>query len=78
MSTVKVVTIVNCKKASIRKTPWIPLHEKEIVAEKKFGDSIEIDPSKICYDWKNRKFYKVVNSRGWIHEGVIDYSGGDQ
>lgn len=77
MGAIKVVTIVNCKKASIRKVPWIPLYDKEIIAEKKVGDSIEIDSSKICYDWKNRKFYKVVNSRGWIYEGVIDYSGGD-
>ena len=25
------VKIVNCKTASIRRTPWIPLHDKEIV-----------------------------------------------
>lgn len=79
--------IVNCKTASIRRMPWIPLYDNEIVGIRdgpKFdndeqliqnGSSIEIDPEVICYDWTDRKFYKVRNPEGWIHEGVIDYGG---
>lgn len=81
--------IVNCKTASIRRTPWIPLHDKEIVGIRdgpKFennnesiqnGSIIEIDPDQVCYDWTDKKFYKVRNPEGWIHDGVINYVGGD-
>lgn len=84
----KRVTIVNCKTASIRRTPWIPLYDKEIVGIRdgpvynddslvKAGESIEIDPDNICYDWKNRKFYKVRIPDGWVYEGVISLGDGD-
>ena len=68
--------IANCRKASIRKFPWVTPFDKEIVGEKKRGDPIEIDTSKICYDWKDRKFYRTMNPEGWIHDGVIEYGGG--
>ena len=79
--------IVSCRTASIRRTPWIPLHDNEIVGIRdgpRFNDEdmqiengsvIDIDPDEICYDWTNRKFYKVRNPEGWIYEGVIDYGG---
>ena len=79
--------VTGCRVASIRRTPWIPLHDKEIVGIRdgpKFdadetqinnGESIDIDPDKICYDWTGRKLYKVCNPEGRIHEGVIDYGG---
>lgn len=79
--------VIGCRVASIRRTPWIPLHDKEIVGIRdgpKFdadetlinnGESIDIDPDEICYDWTGKKFYKVRNPEGWIHEGVIDYGG---
>ena len=84
----KRVKIANCKSASIRRTPWIPLHDKEIVGIRdgpkeqdgltvKAGDSIEIDPDDICYDWKDRKFYRVRNPKGYIYEGVIDMGDGN-
>lgn len=79
------VQIVNCKSASIRLVPWIPLHDKEIVGIRdgptenqetvKSGSTIEIDPTVTCYDWTDRKFYKVRNPEGWIYEGVINYGG---
>jgi len=69
--------ITNCKKAAIRKTPWRTLFEKDIVGQKRHGEIVEIDPTKTCYDWHDRKFYKVINPRGWIHDGVIDYKGDD-
>ena len=78
----RVVKIVNCKSASIRKSPWIPLHDKEIVGVRegprddaskvRSGQTIEIDDSEICYDWTDRKFYKVLRPDGWIYEGCID------
>lgn len=84
------VRIVNCKKASIRRTPWIPLRNKDIVGIRDGpnqnnkqveiidqGEQIEIDPDTVCYDWTDKKFYKVRSPEGWIYEGVIDYSGGD-
>ena len=79
--------IVGCRVASIRRTPWIPLHDTDIVGIRdgpKFdsnetlvqnGSVIEIDPEEICYDWTDRKFYKVRSPEGWIYEGVIDYGG---
>lgn len=77
--------IVNCRRASIRKTPWIPLHSEEISGirdgpvetEKTVlqGDLIEIDTAQICYDWTDRKFYKVRNPDGWIYEGCVDLGG---
>ena len=77
--------IVNCRVASIRRTPWIPLHDKDIVGIRDgpkldYGDQtvqngsiIEIDTEQVCYDWTDRKFYRVRNPDGWIYEGVVDY-----
>lgn len=67
--------IANCRSASIRRIPWFSLFDKEVVDEKKCGESISIDTSKICYDRNDRKFYKTNNPKGWIHEGVIEYGG---
>lgn len=78
------VPIVNCKSASIRRTPWIPISEDDIVGirdgpiEKesnlivKTGEYIEIDPEQYTYSWTDRKFYKVRNPDGWIYEGCVD------
>lgn len=78
----KKVKIVNCRRASIRKKPWVPLHSEEIVGIRdgpietentiKLGDTIEIDTDRVSYDWTDRKFYKVRNPDGWIYEGCID------
>lgn len=80
------VTIVNCKSASIRQTPWIPWRDKEISGIRdgpkiegdsiKMGSSIEIDTDDKCYDWKGRKFYKTKRPKGWIYEGCIDLGDG--
>lgn len=79
--------IVNCRVASIRQTPWIPLHDMDIVGIRdgpKFdsktetieeGSIVYVDLDDICYDWTNRKFYKVRDPEGWIYEGVINYGG---
>ena len=82
----KKVKIVNCRRASIRKKPWVPLHSEEIVGIRdgpietentiKLGDTIEIDTDQATYDWTDRKFYKVRNPDGWIYEGCI-YLGED-
>jgi len=79
------VPIVNCKSASIRRVPWIPLCKDDIVGirdgpEKKIdtvnsGDLVEIDVGQFCYDWTDRKFYKVRNPEGWIYEGCVDLGG---
>lgn len=79
----RTVKIVNCRSASIRRKPWIPLHDREIVGIKrgeqldnttvKIGSSVTIDTDEIQYDWTGRKFYKVENPKGWIYEGCIDY-----
>lgn len=76
------VQIVNCRSASIRRTPEIPLHAEDIVDIKSgmrssdskvnHGTIIQIDTDKVCYDWTGRKFYKVNNPHGWIYEGCID------
>lgn len=73
--------IINCRRASIRRTPWIPLKDKDIVGIKEgsrqeentiaIGSTIEIDPDNTCYDWTDRKFYKVKNPAGWIYEGCV-------
>lgn len=78
-------SIVNCRSASIRRAPWIPLYDKELVGIRdgpkeveaivKTGDRIEVDVAQICYDWTDRKFYKVRNPEGWIYEGCIDLVG---
>ena len=67
--------IANCRTASIRRTPWIPMLEEDVIGEKKRGEYIQIDTSEICYDWEDRKFYRTRNPKGWIHEGVIEYGG---
>lgn len=77
--------IANCKTASIRRTPWIPLHSEEIVGIRdgpkedqktvRQGQYVEIDLDDICYDWTDRRFYKIRNPEGWIYEGVVDYGG---
>lgn len=75
-------SIVNCRSASIRRTPWIPLRDSEIVGIRdgpiqndltvQKGSTIDVDLEQICYDWTDRKFYKVRNPDGWIYEGCID------
>lgn len=80
--------IIGCKKASIRRYPWIPLQEKDIVDVKEnvnndldivsIGSTLEIDPSVISYSWTGRKFYKVKTPDGWIYEGCVSYKGGDE
>lgn len=70
---IKTVKIANCKTASIRRIPWVTPYRYDIVGEKKLGDCIEIDEDEICFDNTDRKFYKTINPKGWIHEGVIDY-----
>lgn len=79
----RTVKIVNCKSASIRRKPWIPLYDQEIVGIKrgqrtddttvKIGSSVIIDTDEIQYDWTGRKFYKVTHPKGWIYEGCVDY-----
>lgn len=81
------VPIANCKTASIRRTPWIPLYYEDIVGIRdgpdqktefiKTGDIIEIDTNQVSYDWIDRKFYKVRNPDGWIYEGCVDLGGED-
>ena len=81
------VRVANCKAASIRRTPWITQHDKDVVGIRDgptktdpititSGDSIEIDLNDICYSWTGRKFYKVRNPEGWIYEGCIDIGVG--
>jgi hypothetical protein len=80
------VQIVNCKSASVRQTPWIPLHDKEIVGIRdgpelknndtiKQGDTIDIDPDQFVYSWVDRKYYKTRDPDVWIYEGVVDFGG---
>lgn len=83
----KPAMIVNCKKAAIRRTPWIPLHDKEIagymdgssddVNTVSRGKRIDVDIDEIVYDWTGRKFYKVKAPKGWIYEGCISIGGDD-
>lgn len=79
-------TIVNCKSASIRQKPWIPMLSEEIVGIRdgpkeldddtiQVGKSIEIDPEVIQYSWTGRKYYKTRSPSGWVYEGVVDYGG---
>lgn len=76
-----VARIANCRRASIRKAPWIPLRQDELVGIRDGpikkdntvtkGQTIEIDLDNICYDWTGRKFYKVRHPEGWIYEGCV-------
>lgn len=68
------VKIVNCKKASLRRAPWITPISKDVVGEIQNGEVIEIDESDVSYDWTDRKFYKAkaVIGEGWIYEGVVE------
>lgn len=68
--------IANCRTASIRKVPWIPAIDEEIVEELPNGSSIDINPDNVAFDWKDRKFYRTKNPKGWIHEGVVEYEEG--
>ena len=73
--------IANCSKASIRKKPWDPNEDKELVGLKDGplsagtkidqGDVVYVNLDDICYDWTGRKYYKVRRPEGWIPEGVI-------
>lgn len=67
------VKIINCKTASVRKHPYLPLYANDIIAELKNGDDVTIDPGNVCYNWQGRKFYKTRNPNGWIYSGIIDY-----
>lgn len=68
------VKIANCKTASIRRAPWIPSLDEDVVGEVRNGETVAVNIDDICYDWKDRKFYKVNQGalEGWIFEGVIN------
>lgn len=65
-------TIANCKRASIRKAPWITPFAEDIVETIEQGKIVAIDQNDFAYDWTGRKFYKVPKFKGWIHDGCID------
>ncbi len=79
-------SIVNCRRASIRRTPWIPLHAEDIAGIRdgpidkegsvSKGDTVEIDDEDVVYDWTGRKFYKIKHPSGWIYEGCVNVLGG--
>lgn len=68
------VKIINCKKASIRKLPYIPEADECIVGEKNKNETIEINPNIISYDWTDKKFYRTRNPKGWILSELVDYT----
>lgn len=65
--------IVNCKLASIRRKPWLTIVDDDTIGVKRKGDTIEIDPMSISYDWKDKKFYRTRNPNGWIYSGCVAY-----
>lgn len=77
------VKVVNCKTASVRIAPWNPWPTYSFSntqspindgREIKQGSIIQIDDDDITYDWTgSRKYYKVKNPKGWIHEGCIEF-----
>ena len=64
--------IANCRAASIRKSPWIPDHADDVIEIKKRGEEIEVDQTDICYDWKDRRYFRTRHPKGWICEGVVE------
>ena len=70
--------IANCRTASVKKAPWIPIEEDEVVGEKCRGDPVDIDPDTFVYDWEGDLFYKIKDPDGWINKGCVEYEGGSQ
>ena len=58
------VKVVNCKKLGIRKTPWIPEEDPEIVYTANKGEILELKSYDVVYDWTGRKFLEVETQSG--------------
>lgn len=68
--------IANCRRASIRKAPWRSYDAHDIIDTKKRGEEVEVNTSEICYSWTDERYFRTRNPRGWIRDGVLDFTEG--
>lgn len=80
MRKVKAKISKKSKRVSIRKCPWDPWKDQEIVrSDLKPGDPIRIDQDSFVFDWRGGKYYEVYdfylpnNHVGYINVEAIEY-----
>lgn len=64
--------VVNCKKLGIRKAPWIPEEDPEIVAVIPKGEVVTIKSFREVYDWTGKRFYKIETESGVEGYAIVD------
>lgn len=78
MKNTKMAIVIGCRKLSLRKDPDVDVEkensnvldsEEVLTPELEAGTKLEVDTSKIYYDWKDREFYKV-----WTEYGIEGYA----
>lgn len=57
-------TVINCKKLSLRKHPWITPDDEAIETDIKAGTEVEVDTNDVVYNWQGRNYYKVKLANG--------------
>lgn len=63
------------KKVSLRRCPWDPLADYDIVKELLPGDKITVSTDHIVYDWTDNSYCEVYDGRqliGFIRLDAID------
>lgn len=77
MTDTKKGIVIGCRKLSIRKDPDVDVEKvnsnvkdsEQILCEVEKGSVLEVDDSKVIYDWTDRPFYKV-----WTEYGIEGYA----
>lgn len=68
-------TIANySKKVSLRRCPWDPIADYDVIKELKPGDKVTISTDHVVYDWVDHRYYEVFEDKksiGYIRVDAV-------
>ena len=57
--------VINCHELSIRRAPWYPELDEEVVCTVKAGESVKVlETDNLYYGWTGRAYYLVESPNG--------------
>lgn len=57
--------VINCHELGVRRAPWYPELDNEVVEVIQAGESIEVlEPDHLYYGWTGRAYYHVLTAKG--------------
>lgn len=68
-------TVINCKRLSIRKHPWVTPYAEDVIGTVKAGDTLQVDTDDKVYSWDDKEFYKVDfgSNSGYAIKDCLDF-----